>query len=148
MVSTVLRRAWRAYSVASKGRKHKQVKPNDFITTNSANATTAWDRLRQAQEQASKPTAKQEYDLSQSTSWADPPLVSAARKKKTSQRSIWESYLVMPAETRLKLSLALFAFGLIGLYGGDYLVPPTETEKQVRQGLHVDVPPVTSSRNV
>lgn len=47
---------------------------------------------------------------------------------------------VLPPETRLKFSLALFAVGLIGLYAGDWFVPETEQERQVRQGEHVELP--------
>ncbi|KAM0791680.1 hypothetical protein ACM66B_003956 [Microbotryomycetes sp. NB124-2] len=143
MPSTVLRRVWRAYSVASKARKSRP------RTSSSSHAptgpVTAWDQLRIAQEQAQSTQTRTQtqstagtqrdssalsYDLSKAASWTDPPLVSKARAKTTKQRSIWESYLVMPAETRLKLSLALFAFGLIGLYGGDYLVPPADKDEQ------------------
>ncbi|KAK4050591.1 hypothetical protein OIV83_003317 [Microbotryomycetes sp. JL201] len=139
MVSTTLRRVWRAYSVASKARRSRPRIPavNAQQATSPTDSHTAWDRLKAAQEQAqanqtakSKVATQQSYDLSRAASWTDPPLVSKARAKTTRQRSIWESYLVMPAETRLKLSLALFAFGLIGLYGGDYLVPPADKQDQ------------------
>jgi hypothetical protein len=45
---------------------------------------------------------------------------------------------VLPAKTRLYFSLGLFAVGLIGLYGGDYLVPDTAEEVAIKEG---DVPP-------
>ncbi|ORY62704.1 hypothetical protein BCR35DRAFT_308929 [Leucosporidium creatinivorum] len=75
-------------------------------------------------------------------SWAEPPLVAKARGKTVKQRNVWESYLVLPAQTRLYLSLGLFAVGLIGLYGGDWLVPDTAEEIAIKEG---DVLPVLVS---
>lgn len=46
---------------------------------------------------------------------------------------------MLPPETRLKLSLGLFAVGLIGLYAGDWFVPETDQERQLREGERVDV---------
>lgn len=45
---------------------------------------------------------------------------------------------VLPAKTRLYFSLALGVVGLVGLWGGDWLVPEeerTEEEKSVRKGV-------------
>ncbi|KDE09852.1 hypothetical protein MVLG_00250 [Microbotryum lychnidis-dioicae p1A1 Lamole] len=64
--------------------------------------------------------------------WAEPPLVAQARAKTVKQRNVWESYLVLPPRTRLYISLGVFVFALIGLYGGDYLVPETEVERNTR----------------
>ncbi|GAA5820591.1 hypothetical protein JCM3770_007168 [Rhodotorula araucariae] len=64
--------------------------------------------------------------------YREPPAVEAARKKSVGERSVWESYLVLPWQTRLYLWLGLGAFALVGLYGGDYLFPETEEEKVAR----------------
>jgi hypothetical protein len=39
---------------------------------------------------------------------------------------------VLPPKTRLYLSLALGALGLVGLYAGDWLVPETQEEKKLK----------------
>ncbi|BGP25573.1 voltage gated chloride channel domain-containing protein [Rhodotorula toruloides] len=52
-----------------------------------------------------------------------PEAVARAQEKKIRDRSIFESYLVIPAATRLKIWLAVGAFAAFGLYAGDRLVP-------------------------
>lgn len=54
----------------------------------------------------------------------EPPLVAQARAKSVKQRSLFESYLVLDSRTRLRISLALGAFALIGLYAGDLVTEP------------------------
>ncbi|BGP17379.1 hypothetical protein JCM10213_006869 [Rhodosporidiobolus nylandii] len=58
----------------------------------------------------------------------EPPLVERARQKRVEQRNVFESYLVLPAQTRLYFWLAVGAVGLVGLYGGDWLFPPNEAD--------------------
>merc|ERR1719487_959305 len=53
----------------------------------------------------------------------EPPLVERARKKTVAQRSVWESYLVLPWNVRLALWLGIAAFATVGLYAGDYFYP-------------------------
>ncbi|GAA5886545.1 hypothetical protein JCM3774_003453, partial [Rhodotorula dairenensis] len=60
--------------------------------------------------------------------YREPPLVERARQKTVGQRSIWESYLVLPWNVRLALWLGIAAFATVGLYAGDYLYPVTESE--------------------
>ncbi|SCV73461.1 BQ2448_7387 [Microbotryum intermedium] len=72
------------------------------------------------------------FDTLKLNKWAEPPLVAQARAKTVKQRNVWESYLVLPPKTRLYISLGVFVFALIGLYGGDYLVPETEVERNTR----------------
>ncbi|BGP58361.1 hypothetical protein JCM8202_001862 [Rhodotorula sphaerocarpa] len=55
--------------------------------------------------------------------YREPPLVERARKKTVGERSVWESYLVLPWNVRLGLWMGIGAFALVGLYGGDYLFP-------------------------
>ncbi|GAA5871125.1 hypothetical protein JCM1840_007598 [Sporobolomyces johnsonii] len=59
----------------------------------------------------------------------EPPFVEAARKKMVKDRTIFESYLVLPAKTRLYFWLAVGAFATVGLYAGDWLIPESEEEK-------------------
>ena len=97
------------------------------------------------------PSADNVIQAKRSHARAEPPLVEAARKKSVKQRNVWESYLgesiwlryqigeahwwrfrlvVLGWKPRLYFSLGLGAFALIGLYGGDVLVPEVE-EKPV-----------------
>ncbi|GAA5848810.1 hypothetical protein JCM8547_006351 [Rhodosporidiobolus lusitaniae] len=62
--------------------------------------------------------------------YREPPLVEQARKKSVGQRSVFESYLVLPWNTRLIFWLTVGAIGVLGLYGGDYLVPESDDEKK------------------
>ncbi|KAI0354599.1 hypothetical protein OH77DRAFT_1387358, partial [Trametes cingulata] len=51
------------------------------------------------------------------------------RKKPVQERSIWESYAVLPARTRLYVSLGITAFAAVGLFMSDQLekvFPPPE----------------------
>lgn len=41
--------------------------------------------------------------------------------------------VVLDPKVRLYFSLGLMAFAALGLWGGDYLVPETEEEKQARE---------------
>ncbi|KAJ8456135.1 hypothetical protein ONZ51_g12260 [Trametes cubensis] len=43
------------------------------------------------------------------------------RTKPVQERTIWESYAVLPARTRLYVSLGITAFAAIGLYVSDQL---------------------------
>ncbi|KAI0828871.1 hypothetical protein BC628DRAFT_1173406 [Trametes gibbosa] len=43
------------------------------------------------------------------------------RTKPVQERSIWESYAVLPARTRLYVSLGITAFAAIGIYASDKL---------------------------
>ncbi|BGO92434.1 hypothetical protein NBRC10512_000518 [Rhodotorula toruloides] len=52
-----------------------------------------------------------------------PVAVARAKEKTVKERTIFESYLVIPAATRLKIWLAVGAFAALGLYVGDRLVP-------------------------
>ncbi|BGP33105.1 hypothetical protein JCM10296v2_004894 [Rhodotorula toruloides] len=52
-----------------------------------------------------------------------PVAVARAKEKTVKDRTIFESYLVIPAPTRLKIWLAVGAFAALGLYMGDRLVP-------------------------
>ncbi|TCD65428.1 hypothetical protein EIP91_002684 [Steccherinum ochraceum] len=52
------------------------------------------------------------------------------------KRSMWQSFSVLPAQTRLKISLAVTAFAVAGIYISDQLEaaipapPPQRTEKR------------------
>ncbi|GAA5966353.1 hypothetical protein JCM21900_005142 [Sporobolomyces salmonicolor] len=59
----------------------------------------------------------------------EPPLVEAAREKTVKDRTLFESYLVLPPRVRLYFWLALGAFATVGLYAGDWLIPESEEEK-------------------
>ncbi|EIM83592.1 uncharacterized protein STEHIDRAFT_160170 [Stereum hirsutum FP-91666 SS1] len=37
------------------------------------------------------------------------------------RRTLWQSYAALPAQTRLRLSIGLFAFAAVGLYVSDRL---------------------------
>ncbi|KAF9820044.1 hypothetical protein IEO21_01706 [Rhodonia placenta] len=59
------------------------------------------------------------------------------------QRSIWESWAVLPARTRLFVSLGITAFALGGVLVSDQLektIPPPEKER-LAEGATKDVPP-------
>ncbi|GAA5970163.1 hypothetical protein JCM8115_000762 [Rhodotorula mucilaginosa] len=58
----------------------------------------------------------------------EPPLVERAREKTVGERSVWESYLVLPWNVRLALWLGIAAFATVGLYAGDYFYPVEEDE--------------------
>ncbi|POY73148.1 hypothetical protein BMF94_3841 [Rhodotorula taiwanensis] len=68
--------------------------------------------------------------------YREPPLVERARQKTVGQRSVWESYLVLPWNVRFGLWLGIGAFATIGLYAGDYLFPPEEGE--LEQAVQVE----------
>ncbi|GAA5855981.1 hypothetical protein JCM9279_001396 [Rhodotorula babjevae] len=70
--------------------------------------------------------------------YREPPAVAAARSKSVGERSVWESYLVLPWQTRLYLWLGLGGFALVGLYGGDYFFPETAEEKAARGEIAPD----------
>ncbi|KAM0747289.1 hypothetical protein T439DRAFT_383425 [Meredithblackwellia eburnea MCA 4105] len=67
----------------------------------------------------------------------EPPLVAAARAKTVKQRNVFESYLVLDPKIRLYFWLGTIVFALVGLYGGDYLVPDA-TEKEDGESEIVD----------
>ncbi|GAA5922959.1 hypothetical protein JCM3775_006200 [Rhodotorula graminis] len=73
--------------------------------------------------------------------YREPPAVAAARRKTVGERNVWESYLVLPWQTRLYLWLGLGAFALVGLYGGDYFFPETPEEKAARGEIAPDALP-------
>ncbi|TNY24385.1 hypothetical protein DMC30DRAFT_413321 [Rhodotorula diobovata] len=77
--------------------------------------------------------------------YREPPAVEAARKKSVAERNVWESYLVLPWQTRLYLWLGLGAFALVGLYGGDYFFPETDEEKAARGEAVSPVPTETGA---
>ncbi|GAA5982321.1 hypothetical protein JCM10908_006598 [Rhodotorula pacifica] len=60
--------------------------------------------------------------------YREPPLVERARQKTVAQRSVWESYLVLPWNVRLSLWLGIAAFATVGLYAGDHFYPVEEGE--------------------
>ncbi|GAA5999710.1 uncharacterized protein JCM10292_003712 [Rhodotorula paludigena] len=152
----------RAYSVASKARKQHKLpaasspsSPRARPQPPSAPQTSAWapPASAPAPEQSAAPSiasaaAAPKRPISVATPFAqsrpsnprtakpetyrEPPLVERARRKTVQERSVLESYLVLSWKTRLYLWLGLGAFALVGLYGGDYLLPETEEEKIAR----------------
>ncbi|GAA6043577.1 hypothetical protein JCM8097_005262 [Rhodosporidiobolus ruineniae] len=69
--------------------------------------------------------------------YREPPLVERARNKTVGQRNVFESYLVLPWNIRLTFWLTIAAVALAGLYGGDWLFPPDEAEKEGKGAMEV-----------
>ncbi|KAI0072227.1 hypothetical protein K474DRAFT_1711787 [Panus rudis PR-1116 ss-1] len=68
-------------------------------------------------------------------------------KKPVQQRSLWESYAVLPAKTRLKISLAVTLVAAGGIYLSNKLeeaIPATEEDKARLPGHHRPAPKSTS----
>ncbi|CAL1694459.1 unnamed protein product [Somion occarium] len=68
------------------------------------------------------------------------PLSSTAAKP-IRQRSLWESYAVLPAKTRLKISLAITAVALGGIYLSNRLeetIPAPPEDKARLPGAKTD----------
>ncbi|KAM5535846.1 hypothetical protein V8D89_010464 [Ganoderma adspersum] len=55
------------------------------------------------------------------------------RAKPVGERSIWESWAVLPAKTRLRVSLALTAFAAAGIWASDQLEKVIPPPKEVAQ---------------
>ncbi|GAA5907120.1 uncharacterized protein JCM6883_006145 [Sporobolomyces salmoneus] len=115
----------RAYSIASKSRgkgpsilKFESPQPKAIPTARStpADVPTPGTSTLSASKRTSLPVR-------------EPPLVERAKQKSVKQRNVFESYLVLNWKTRLYLWLGIGASALVGLYGGDYLVPETDEGK-------------------
>ncbi|KAI1793103.1 hypothetical protein LXA43DRAFT_282087 [Ganoderma leucocontextum] len=55
------------------------------------------------------------------------------RTKPVGERSIWESWAVLPAKTRLRISLAITAFAAAGIWAADQLEKAIPAPKDAAQ---------------
>ncbi|KAH9897764.1 hypothetical protein C8Q73DRAFT_788002 [Cubamyces lactineus] len=68
------------------------------------------------------------------------------RTKPVQERSIWESYAVLPARTRLYISLGITAFAAIGLYVSDQLEKSYPAPKESVNASPSTQPPAPPSQ--
>ncbi|KAH9829468.1 uncharacterized protein C8Q71DRAFT_863232 [Rhodofomes roseus] len=69
---------------------------------------------------------------------------SSVRSKPVGQRTLGESWVALPARTRIQISLAVTGIALAGIYLSDQLervLPPPADKKPLSEGAAKDVPP-------
>ncbi|KZT73341.1 hypothetical protein DAEQUDRAFT_762256 [Daedalea quercina L-15889] len=68
----------------------------------------------------------------------------SVQNKPVGQRTLGESWVALPARTRLRISLAVTGIALAGVYLSDQLeriLPPPADKKPISEGAAKDVPP-------